>query len=525
MSGIRQKAVSEGRVNYLSATSICKFSPEEAGGCPRKWWFRYVKGIPEVEQNFHEDGQEIHRQIEHYLKTGEDHLSREVRAAKPFFPAPGTVEVEIGLEGFNINETPFIGRIDALNKSGTYIDSLGVQQNDPPGTVEVIDWKSSSNFSWAKGAEDLINTVQMAAYAVYSVEKFDAKQVRLSHVYINKKRPQAIKVTALHTLDEIVKRAQDLAQVVGLIKDVLTLETPEEVPPNFAACTAYRGCSYSSICPKTPDEILKARFGKGALTMGTLLDRVTALKAAQNQAQEPQPKPQPKPQEPVKAKEIEAEIAKLEAQELGVCAPCGETITSANGSRLLNGSVRHIGCEALGVNPPDAAPIPPSKSAQPISQEDAKAHPAIAVAAAGMGLVAEAAPASEEKPKRGRKPKAEGTPEGASESPKKALWRPLLLVGCLPYPSPDFTPVDLSPVVAKLAGNLAKMADCDDIRASDNPALTFGKWRGALASTVADWFAGLESGGVYVIGSRGDFDSVAVEALKPFCNVILGNLG
>ena len=66
----------------VSVSQIASFDPTQPAGCPRRWWFRYVAGKPEPETASKSKGKDFHTSIEHYLKTGEDVLSPEVRAGK-----------------------------------------------------------------------------------------------------------------------------------------------------------------------------------------------------------------------------------------------------------------------------------------------------------------------------------------------------------------------------------------------------------------------------------------------------------
>lgn len=84
----KHKAVQDGELIYTSVSQIQKFTPE-VGGCPSKWFFRYVLGLPDDPPGKGQlRGTLGHSHIEDYLDKGIDVLDRLEREGKKFMPEP-----------------------------------------------------------------------------------------------------------------------------------------------------------------------------------------------------------------------------------------------------------------------------------------------------------------------------------------------------------------------------------------------------------------------------------------------------
>ncbi len=244
---------------------------------------------------------------------------------------------------------------------------------------------------------------------------------------------------------------------------------------------------------------------------------------------------------PVRA-EIEAKLRAVEAKlreeiersddEEG-CADCGEELTIRNVSRLVDGTIRHIGCKgaAAQVAPPDQPVITLAQSFEPVPPEAIQTLPAAARELAAQNVEPrreaakpEAQASAAEAPKRGRgRPrKTAAEPESQTGSPPAATLperaavqeveqqrtdiRPALQAheSADPEPQQPASAVpentilivdalvetcelvyDLGPEVDALAEQLARQHNAADLRCapSDSP-LSFGKWKGALAAVL-----------------------------------------
>lgn len=245
------KAVIDGVIQYLSVSQIQTFDSGTVGGCQRKWYYDKVEGRPRKTTAAQSLGTKLHSENEHYLLTGEDVLSPQARAGRRFLPEP---MIHLSVEhafapGFTASGIPMVGYIDVINDSGFYLtdDGEAVAEDFP----EVIDWKTTSSFAYAKNASELRDSVQMVTYAEYVSRRFDERpeKVRLSHGYfLTKGSPQARKVTCTIGIPEIQSKWDRIQATVDEMKAVAGIKTAQEVLPNYDACSAYGGCDYRNIC-------------------------------------------------------------------------------------------------------------------------------------------------------------------------------------------------------------------------------------------------------------------------------------
>lgn len=257
-------------------SAISKFNPDEYGGCPKKWWFRYIERLPETYTAAQQDGTKAHKQIEHYLETGENVLGPIALAGAHLLPAPGAdLLVEWGMnnkkrptpgpDGREVNffppeesilradGLPLIGFMDWLNPRGTFIDPDGKLWSDPPNTAEIGDNKTGSNIAkYSKAGDTLIDTTQMAGYGEFLSQRAPTlEHVRLSHVnFQTGDKRAASKATALVSVVAVKaawkKKGHD---VVARMREVAVLRAEADVPGNLASCEAYnRKCDFAGQC-------------------------------------------------------------------------------------------------------------------------------------------------------------------------------------------------------------------------------------------------------------------------------------
>ncbi len=292
-------------LNYTSVSALSKFNPEEYGGCPTRWWFKYVKGMKETQTVQQAEGVKGHTQIEHYLPTGEDVLGPIAAAGRHLLPRPSKeVLVEHGLNDkprppdvvveieprlvdrlgramtekkqvhfFPAEESmlradglPLIGFMDWINPTGWSVSPEGLLLQDPPRTVEAGDNKFTGNVNYAKTAEELVASTQMVGYAEFLTAKYPwVENVRASHVYFQTKRSRkAVKSTVLMPLEVIKKSWQKRGHdVVRTMRQVARIKNEAEVPANLNSCEAYhKACDFQHCCSKfqkqTPVDRLKS---------------------------------------------------------------------------------------------------------------------------------------------------------------------------------------------------------------------------------------------------------------------------
>lgn len=276
-------AVEGGELKRLSVSQVQTFDASQDGGCARKWYFEKVLGKKPPETKSQAIGTEVHRQIEHYLKTGEDVLGPIARSGKHFIPAPNPelIAVEVPFNGqLKAAGIPFVGSIDLVNASGAYLDEQGELCDLGEGVVEVCDWKTSGDVAkWAKPGSALMRTVQMPGYGVFVSQVLPGiEKVRLSHATFQTKGAKAaVKSTVLVPVEKLIERWTTVEGVVREMKDVAHEKEIEKVPMNLSACSAFGGCPHADICPRPKEAILRGALGGTRNNMTSLMNRLSAL--------------------------------------------------------------------------------------------------------------------------------------------------------------------------------------------------------------------------------------------------------
>jgi len=573
-------AVTDGRLNYTSVSAITKFDPSQYGGCERRWWYRYVQGLPEPQTFAQKHGVDVHAQIEHFLKTGEDVLGDIARSGRVYIPNPddvrlGRIYVE---QHFNRDlyaaDIPLVGYIDLVNATGYSVSEAGEVVEDD--AVELCDWKSTSTLSYVKPGYTLAQTVQMIGYAEWARKNLGGPRYRLSHVYFQTQgKRQAQKITTVLSADAVAERWAGVEETVGRMKNIAKVKDKNDVAPNWSACAAYKGCPHRQLCPRSPAQILTDTFGGQQQTGDkpmNILDRVKqrastqangAPSAALATPTTPQPAPAAKSASDALAARkaaVAAEMARLVAEEQaakaaqqaaqaaqeprqapptspssetprpaqatppgaaqsvarGYCAGCGVAMTADNSSRRLSTGT----WLHIGCPSAPAAVLPPDA---PASDPALAAVPHVDVQAPAVATPVQATPDAAPR-KRGRPRKDASvlaTASGADATPAThfASSGLHLYVDAVPE-LVDALAVGIKSLdgyIAELCQALADEYQAADIRcAPQDSALGFGKWKGALAAVTR---AQPPEDGVYtLLGTReSELRQVVVEALRPLC--------
>jgi hypothetical protein len=281
------KALKDGQNLYFSPTSLQLADPESSDGCPRKWFFERVQGKKPPQTEAQKAGTELHSQIEDFVITGRNALGSLALRGMQFIPPPGPdvlveqdivlpVDTEIrardaelagdkkGAEKIRATASltaaplraagvPVTGYIDLVHARGVnYGVSDGESENasDPEGTVEVLDWKTTSKVDYIKSPEAMSKTLQMSIYGKWVTTCMpDAAAVRLSHVYFVTRGRHAPRKVSLRVLPEQIEHQWQRVERVGrLVNDVARETDPEKVEANTKACDAFGGCSHRDYC-------------------------------------------------------------------------------------------------------------------------------------------------------------------------------------------------------------------------------------------------------------------------------------
>lgn len=401
------RAVENKNLRFTSVSQVKLFDPTVKGGCNRRFVYRYVFGKTEPKSAAAEAGDEYAKQLEIYLKTGDDILVPVLRAGKHLLPKPGSdleVEQPLGdivkaaelrdaylngrgpldlarltdLAGLVAAGIPFAGAADYRHRRGEYVDAGGTLHREDAGMVvtEIGDHKTTKRIDdhttrggtllegKAKTVEQVLADAQMIGYGVQEANRHpEVTHLRLGHNYYQTEGVKtAAKRSGLITVGELRDRWRRVESVVREMADVVAHTTvPEDAPVSLWACHAFFAvCPHSEYCDR-PGMTIYHVLGteRGDSMSNGLFDTLTAtaptnglhgdagLFTPQATVLESSPPAAP-PNDAERAVAFEVERARLAAEDTR--AP------------LL---APHIGA----VNPPDAPPDDPVAAAAPLSPE------------------------------------------------------------------------------------------------------------------------------------------------------------
>ena len=265
--------------------------------CGLRWYYDKVARLPRKPKTKSQDvGTATHKQLEHYLKTGEDVLGPIARAGKDLLPDPGPdlmLEWDIHFQPeastdpkdprrseprLMICGVPLIGYIDVVKPRFALCR---------PGLVEVLDHKTTSSIAdWAKTSEELRQDAQCVSYCEWARVRFpQAEEFLFSHVYYQTKgRPRSIRVDVTHTKASLLEAWHLTENKIEGMRAAARETDPKNVVHNPEACSAYGGCDYAGACPFSPARRFAQTFSdalkKGSTSNMSLADRLKGAKTA-----------------------------------------------------------------------------------------------------------------------------------------------------------------------------------------------------------------------------------------------------
>ncbi len=260
------KHVKDGVLVSASPSSIDAFDPTTPFGCPRRWFFEYVKGMRGEESPAMGLGSSLHSAIEHHIlhnsmpKRGPwpvevDQLFLAVKPTVDQIIAEGINAVEkqcdLTLAGVRIN-----GRIDIITKTG------------------ILDWKTTSDIGlYAKTVPELRRATPMILYTKWLHDGLVAfgkplPYYTMEHVYVQtKKKPLVERVMA-----KITPGMLDVAtdEIILLLERMKVAAGETDVTKfDRAAPEKCNRCPFKPICPTN-----------GSKQLMSLLNRLKPAEAA-----------------------------------------------------------------------------------------------------------------------------------------------------------------------------------------------------------------------------------------------------
>lgn len=235
----------------LSPSQVESFDSCTPFGCNRKWWFKSVQKIPEKSNPNQLLGTEIHAEFEKFLLTG--------KAGSKYFDAAQRILEDLRLSFYGV-ETWVFTEVGGVKFRGKVDVLLGSKER----VSGILDWKTTSDFRYAKSGEELARNTQLMVYAHAIQANFPTTPtLDLVHVYVRTKgKPQVRQVQisvdkahvdnyVLETLTPLVKSMAEVAKEVDV----------KRIKPDLSKC---KWCAYANICPKgenmpTIKDLMKAR--------------------------------------------------------------------------------------------------------------------------------------------------------------------------------------------------------------------------------------------------------------------------
>ncbi len=223
-----------------SASAITTFDDSTPFGCQRKSWFEVRAGLKGPPTKSLLLGDQVHKQIEHYLVTGQDALGKEARAGKGHVDALKACfpvfQIEQWIETLTIAGVKIRGRVDF---TGRIVGD--------PRIKAIVDWKTTSDFQkWGKTSNQLKKDTQMLIYrAAAEIEGCD-ENLEMMHVYFgtNKRESEIVRTTI--NRQQLADGIGDITSKLEQMKSVMRITNSEEVKPDRSKCG---NCPYVQHCP------------------------------------------------------------------------------------------------------------------------------------------------------------------------------------------------------------------------------------------------------------------------------------
>lgn len=218
----------------------------------------------EPEKPFQARGTAIHKALEIFLKTGEvlpdvDGVStlEFVQVAIPFLPPPlinkeywgqfPTDDKGVPKAMLLLEQPGELNTYEGGPAVTQYIDSVLAL----PSTCKIQDYKTTSDFRYAKTPEELSTNTQLCWNAKFIFAISDYDRIEIEHLYLlTKGRPKAKPVSTFVTRAQVEEVwARDMALVRQMVSWAdLGPTTADPLPPNTNACDDYGGCYYRTKC-------------------------------------------------------------------------------------------------------------------------------------------------------------------------------------------------------------------------------------------------------------------------------------
>lgn len=239
----------------VSASEIDLFS-----NCQRKWAFKHIEGIRPRQGDAQKLGDEVEKeQLTPYLTEGrtfdftKERESGYIAASLVSLLPPPKTEGMILQKRFIVPSPQ--GTFGYIGYRDLFVPDSSVIPGAKGGVPFVGDFKTTSDFKWAKTEEDLRKDTQSVLYQIATMFELGARELDLGWFYAKTRKPYRAKVVHLRVVgDDVASQFERVDDVAGRV--VATKKEnpkPHDLEPNAAFCNAFnRPCEYTHLCNLSP---------------------------------------------------------------------------------------------------------------------------------------------------------------------------------------------------------------------------------------------------------------------------------
>lgn len=261
--------------------------------CQRKWAFRKLDKVQKPPNKYAQRGTDVHDVLERWLRDAT--------------PPPKTDAGKIATAGLRHLPLPKTGLVEGAGKLFTFEGLRAVYNGKKDwrtdrlmplaiggvetGLARVFDHKSTTNFKWAKTAEELKKDVQSNLYAVHEIVSYPDREpvVEENWVYYraNPKKPGSLRVVlnvvpdgvpmvlpvpdgvepgyfGMMRYSELWQRFEEIElDAAAMLEHIRNHRKAKELPYNIEICNKYGGCPYrGDPCKLSMGEIIRGHMAQ-----------------------------------------------------------------------------------------------------------------------------------------------------------------------------------------------------------------------------------------------------------------------
>ncbi|MBK7864334.1 MAG: hypothetical protein IPJ65_38190 [Archangiaceae bacterium] len=303
-------AIVDGKLVRGSVSQLSRFDVREHGGCPRKYWYKYVGKIPDADAVYFKEGKDGHKRLEEHYR-GKDVVFLPMDGpALALLPKPSSeVLPESALEKLTCLRIPFQGSMDLVHGSDVYDYKF-------QSKIRVYPQPTAQLWGYLEELRLRDNSGGRFGFHYIHIEKppkdpvkaltWKPKARRVSMGPDGPVLDNGKDVFGKHFEPRIVERQWlTYGSLIKEMQDVIAEPDINKVTANREACFAFGPCPYLGICPKNEEHIMGfmdelAAFKKEQAAV-TLPDVKAELKALPPDAPPPDAVPTAPSPEPVAA--------------------------------------------------------------------------------------------------------------------------------------------------------------------------------------------------------------------------------